>query len=51
MIKKILLIVLGSLFAVAALFAVNVFYVRGPFVGFAGSRTAGYRSQAVRGRR
>src|SRR5271156_4645682 len=39
MIKKIILIVLGSLFAVVALIAV-LFYVRGPFVGFAGSRTA-----------
>src|SRR5580700_663665 len=40
MIKKIILIVLGSLFAVVALIAI-LFYVRGPFVGFPGSRTAG----------
>jgi len=37
--KKILLIVLGSLLAVVALLAI-LFYIRGPFVGFAGSRTA-----------
>jgi len=37
--KKIILIVLGSLFAIVAFLAVLV-YVNGPFVGFAGSRTA-----------
>jgi hypothetical protein len=37
--KKIALIVVGLLFAVVALI-VTLFYVRGPFVGFAGSRTA-----------
>ncbi len=37
--KKIALIVLGSLFAIAALLA-GLFYVKGPFVGFPGSRTA-----------
>src|ERR1700724_3659600 len=37
--KKIILIVLGSLFAIVALLAV-LFYLRGPFVGFPGSRTA-----------
>jgi hypothetical protein len=37
--KKIILIVLGFLFAVVALFGI-VFYVKGPFVGFPGSRTA-----------
>ena len=37
--KKITLIVLGSLLAVVALLAI-VLYLRGPFVGFAGSRTA-----------
>ena len=39
MIKKIILIVLGSLFAVVAV-VVILFYVKGPFVGFPGSRTA-----------
>ena len=39
MIKKIILIVLGSLFAVMAV-VVILFYVKGPFVGFPGSRTA-----------
>jgi hypothetical protein len=39
MIKKIILIVLGTLFAVLALL-VGLFYLRGPFVGFPGSRTA-----------
>ncbi len=39
MIKKIVLIVLGSLFAVVALLAA-LFYLKGPFVGFPGSRTA-----------
>ncbi len=39
MIKKIILIVLGSLFAIVAVVAV-LFYVKGPFVGFAGSGTA-----------
>ena len=39
MIKKIILIVLGFLVAVVAV-VVILFYVRGPFVGFAGSRTA-----------
>jgi hypothetical protein len=39
MLKKIILIVLGSVFAIVALIAI-LFYVRGPFVGFAGSRTA-----------
>ena len=39
MIKKIILIVLGSLFAIVELLAV-LFYLRGPFVGFPGSRTA-----------
>jgi hypothetical protein len=39
MIKKIILIVLGSLLAVVALIVI-LFYVRGPFVGFAGSSTA-----------
>ena len=38
MIKKIILIVLGSLFAVVAV-VVILFYVKGPFVGFLGSRT------------
>jgi hypothetical protein len=37
--NKITLIVLGSLFAIVALLAV-VLYLRGPFVGFPGSRTA-----------
>ena len=37
--KKIILIVLGSLLAVVAV-VVILFYVRGPFVGFPGSRTA-----------
>ncbi len=37
--KKIILIVLGSLFAVVAVL-VGLFYIRGPFVGFAGSGTA-----------
>jgi hypothetical protein len=37
--KKIALIVLGSLFAIVALLAV-LWYVKGPFVGFPGSRTA-----------
>ena len=37
--KKIILIVLGSLFAVFAVL-VGLFYIRGPFVGFAGSGTA-----------
>ena len=37
--KKIILIVLGSLCAIVALLAV-LFYVKGPFVGFPGSRTA-----------
>jgi hypothetical protein len=37
--KKIILIVLGSLFAVAALLVI-LFYLKGPFVGFAGSTTA-----------
>jgi len=37
--KKIILIVLGSLFAVVALLAI-VFFVRGPFAGLPGSRTA-----------
>jgi hypothetical protein len=37
--KKIILIVLGSLFAIVALLAV-VLYLRAPFVGFPGSRTA-----------
>ena len=39
MIKKIILIVLGSLLAVAAVLA-GLFYIRGPFVGFAGSSTS-----------
>jgi hypothetical protein len=39
MLKKIILIVLGSLFAVVAVL-VGLFYIRGPFVGFAGSGTA-----------
>ena len=39
MIKKIILIVLGTLFAVVAV-VVILFYVKGPFVGFPGSRTA-----------
>ncbi len=39
MIKKIILIVLGSLLAVVAVLA-GLFYIRGPFVGFAGSSTA-----------
>ena len=39
MTKKIILIVLGSLFVIVAV-VVILFYVRGPFVGFAGSRTA-----------
>lgn len=39
MIKKIILIVLGSLFAVVALIAI-LSYIRGPFVGFPGSGTA-----------
>ena len=39
MIRRIILIVLGSVFAVVAVIAV-LFYVKGPFVGFAGSRTA-----------
>ena len=37
--KRIILIVLGSLFAVVAV-VVGLFYIRGPFVGFAGSGTA-----------
>src|SRR3984885_6347016 len=37
--KRIILIVLGSLFAIVALIAV-LFYLRGPFVGFPGSRTS-----------
>src|SRR6516225_7126428 len=37
--KKIALIVFGSLFAVVGLVA-TLFYVKGPFVGFPGSRTA-----------
>jgi hypothetical protein len=37
--KKIILIVLGSLFAIVALVAALV-YLKGPFVGFPGSRTA-----------
>src|SRR5271154_6243905 len=37
--KKITLIVLGSLLAIVALLAV-LFYLKGPFVGFPGSRTA-----------
>ena len=37
--KKIALIVFGSLFAVVAL-VVALFYLKGPFVGFPGSRTA-----------
>jgi hypothetical protein len=37
--KKIALIVFGSLFAVVALVAA-LFYLKGPFVGFPGSRTA-----------
>ena len=37
--KKIILIILGSLFAVVVLLVI-LFYVRGPFVGFAGSTTA-----------
>jgi hypothetical protein len=37
--KKITLIVLGSLFAIVALLAV-LLYLKGPFVGFPGSRTA-----------
>src|SRR5262249_4215082 len=37
--KKIVLIVFGSLFAVVALVAA-LFYLKGPFVGFPGSRTA-----------
>ena len=37
--KKIILIVLGCLFAVVAVL-VGLFYIRGPFVGFAGSGTA-----------
>src|SRR5580700_9389324 len=39
MIKKIALIVVGSLFAVVVL-AVALFYLKGPFVGFPGSTTA-----------
>jgi hypothetical protein len=39
MIKKIILIVLCTLFAVVAV-VVILFYVKGPFVGFPGSRTA-----------
>jgi hypothetical protein len=39
MIKKIILIVLGSLVAVVLLL-VALFYIRGPFVGFPGSTTA-----------
>ena len=39
MIKKIILIVLGTLLAVVAVVA-GLFYIRGPFVGFAGSTTA-----------
>ena len=39
MIKKIILIVLGSLLAVVAVIVI-LFYVKGPFVGFPGSRTA-----------
>src|ERR1700674_389280 len=37
--KKISLIILGSLFVIVALLAV-LFYIKGPFVGFPGSRTA-----------
>ena len=37
--KKITLIVLGSVLAIVALLAV-LLYLRGPFVGFPGSRTA-----------
>ena len=37
--KKIILIILGFLVAVVALLVI-LFYVRGPFVGFAGSTTA-----------
>ena len=37
--KKIILVVFGSLVAVVVLLAV-LFYVKGPFVGFPGSRTA-----------
>ena len=37
--KKIALIVFGFLFAVVAL-VVALFYLKGPFVGFPGSRTA-----------
>jgi hypothetical protein len=37
--KKITLIVLGSLFAIVGLLAV-LLYLKGPFVGFPGSRTA-----------
>ena len=39
MIKKIILIVLGFLLAAVAV-VVILFYVKGPFVGFPGSRTA-----------
>ena len=39
MAKKIILIVLGSLFAIVAV-VVTLFYVKGPFVGFPGSSTA-----------
>ena len=39
MIKKIILIVLGSVLAVVAV-VVILFYVKGPFFGFPGSRTA-----------
>jgi len=39
MIKKIILIVLGSLLAVVAVIVI-LFYEKGPFVGFPGSRTA-----------
>src|SRR5262249_52739184 len=39
MTKKIVLIVFGSLFAIVALVAA-LFYLKGPFVGFPGSRTA-----------
>jgi hypothetical protein len=37
--KKIILVVIGSLFAIVALLAA-LFYLKGPFVGFPGSRTA-----------
>jgi ABC-type transporter Mla subunit MlaD len=40
--KKIAVIVFGSLFAVVAL-VVALFYLKGPFVGFPGSRTADAR--------